>query len=86
MLKVSDDFQIGVEPELRLPWPYIRLIKGYRCLDCCSLIEFEERASYFATGFCDYCRPLHPATRWPRMPGQVRIVKTQRVDPVTPRY
>jgi hypothetical protein len=51
------------EASSRWVWPYIALIKGYRCLDCCTLIEFEERMTYFATKFCESCKPLHLRTR-----------------------
>jgi hypothetical protein len=58
---------IDVEQRSRLVWQYIRILKSYRCLDCCVLVEFEERSNYFASGFCEFCQPFHPKTRWPRM-------------------
>ena len=56
MIEITDTEK---DANSRLAWPYIAVIKGYRCLDCCTLIEFDERISYFATKFCEACKPLH---------------------------
>lgn len=68
---MSKESHIDIEVALRRPWPYIRILKGYRCLDCCCLIEFEERDTYFHTGFCEECNFDQPITMWPRMPERV---------------
>ena len=64
---ITLDSQMVVDAGRRLAWQYVRLMKGYRCLDCCTLIEFEERSSYFNSGFCEFCRPRHPKNQWPRL-------------------
>jgi len=41
---------MDAEQRPRRVWRYVRVLKGYRCLDCCALIEFEEQTSYFDGG------------------------------------
>lgn len=56
-----DELQVmSAEQRSRRAWRYNRVLKDYRCLDCSFLIEYEERSSYFASGYCELCEPRHP--------------------------
>jgi RNA polymerase-binding transcription factor DksA len=46
----------GEPEEAEEDWHSIAHSKGYRCDSCGSIIPYDEREVYFATGLCDWCR------------------------------